>query len=84
MEAIGKDAAQAYNLNSQDETHLNGRGSVVFGRLVADLLLGHPPVVGTGHSKRETSPRFGDGSDLVPWIKVDKSLSDKIWNGLPA
>ncbi|KAK8066634.1 hypothetical protein PG997_013381 [Apiospora hydei] len=36
---IGSDAAHAYDLKEGDNTHLNDWGSVVFGRLVADLLL---------------------------------------------
>ncbi|KAK7911232.1 hypothetical protein PG985_013713 [Apiospora marii] len=36
---IGRDAAHAYNLKADDETHLDDWGSVVFGRMVADLLL---------------------------------------------
>ncbi|KAK8017307.1 Rhamnogalacturonan acetylesterase RhgT [Apiospora rasikravindrae] len=36
---IGRDAAHAYDLKEGDSTHLNDWGSVVFGRMVADLLL---------------------------------------------
>ncbi|KAK8047397.1 carbohydrate esterase family 12 protein [Apiospora saccharicola] len=36
---IGSEAAHAYNLKPDDETHLDDWGSVVFGRMVADLLL---------------------------------------------
>ncbi|KAK8032153.1 Rhamnogalacturonan acetylesterase RhgT [Apiospora arundinis] len=36
---IGSDAAHAYDLKKGDSTHLNDWGSVVFGRMVADLLL---------------------------------------------
>lgn len=38
---IGNESAQVYDLNGYnvDHTHLNDYGSVVFGRLVADLLL---------------------------------------------
>ncbi|KAK8040927.1 hypothetical protein PG994_013934 [Apiospora phragmitis] len=36
---IGSDAAHAYDLKEGDGTHLNDWGSVVFGRMVADLLL---------------------------------------------
>ncbi|GAP90931.1 putative GDSL-like lipase acylhydrolase [Rosellinia necatrix] len=39
VDAIGEAAAHAYNLNAGDNTHLGAWGSVVFGRLVADLLL---------------------------------------------
>ena len=37
-DAIGPDNAWKYNLNPDDRTHLNDWGSVVFGRLVSDLL----------------------------------------------
>ncbi|KAI1505825.1 GDSL-like Lipase/Acylhydrolase [Biscogniauxia marginata] len=36
---IGNESAQAYNLKPDDKTHLNDHGSVVFGRILADLLL---------------------------------------------
>ncbi|OLN86867.1 Rhamnogalacturonan acetylesterase RhgT 2 [Colletotrichum chlorophyti] len=39
VQAIGPDKAHSYNLIPSDNTHLNDEGSVVFGRLVADLLL---------------------------------------------
>ncbi|KAI1432271.1 SGNH hydrolase-type esterase domain-containing protein [Xylaria sp. CBS 124048] len=39
VDAIGEKAAHEYNLNPDDDTHLNAWGSVVFGRMVADLLL---------------------------------------------
>ncbi|KAI1127862.1 GDSL-like Lipase/Acylhydrolase [Nemania abortiva] len=43
VDAIGETAAHAYNLNPDDNTHLNAWGSVVFGRIVADLLLEKKP-----------------------------------------
>ncbi|KAI0439024.1 SGNH hydrolase-type esterase domain-containing protein [Xylaria telfairii] len=43
VDAIGADAAHAYNLGAGDNTHLNAWGSVVFGRIVADLLLEQEP-----------------------------------------
>ncbi|KAI0097301.1 SGNH hydrolase-type esterase domain-containing protein [Nemania sp. FL0031] len=45
VDAIGETAAHAYNLNPDDNTHLNAWGSVVFGRLVADLLLEKVPAL---------------------------------------
>ncbi|OHW89772.1 GDSL-like lipase acylhydrolase [Colletotrichum incanum] len=39
VQAIGEEKAHSYNLIPSDNTHLNDEGSVVFGRLVADLLL---------------------------------------------
>jgi hypothetical protein len=37
--AIGKSAAEKYNLKGGDNTHLNAHGSKVFGRMVADLIV---------------------------------------------
>ncbi|ORY72174.1 SGNH hydrolase-type esterase domain-containing protein [Pseudomassariella vexata] len=45
VNAIGNASAQAYNLNPTDQTHLNAWGSVVFGRMVADLLLEEKPML---------------------------------------
>ncbi|KAI0471472.1 GDSL-like Lipase/Acylhydrolase [Xylariaceae sp. FL0804] len=39
VDAIGDRAAQAYDLGGDDTTHLDDYGSVVFGRMVADLLI---------------------------------------------
>ncbi|EFQ34242.1 GDSL-like Lipase/Acylhydrolase [Colletotrichum graminicola] len=39
VQAVGEAKAHSYNLVPGDNTHLNDEGSVVFGRLVADLLL---------------------------------------------
>ncbi|KAF4920130.1 Rhamnogalacturonan acetylesterase RhgT [Colletotrichum viniferum] len=39
VQAIGEDKAHSYNLKADDNTHINAEGSVVFGRLVADLVL---------------------------------------------
>ncbi|KAK1970259.1 SGNH hydrolase, partial [Colletotrichum sublineola] len=39
VNAIGNENAHKYDLSSGDATHLNTAGGVVFGRLVADLLL---------------------------------------------
>ncbi|KAK2044900.1 SGNH hydrolase [Colletotrichum somersetense] len=39
VQAVGEAKAHSYNLAPGDNTHLNDEGSVVFGRLVADLLL---------------------------------------------
>jgi hypothetical protein len=40
VNAIGPNASWAYNYLPDDRTHLNEWGSVVFGRLVSDLLVG--------------------------------------------
>jgi len=39
VNAIGQDAAWAYNYMGTDKTHLNLWGTIVFGRLVSDLLV---------------------------------------------
>lgn len=39
INAIGKEAASRYNWEVEDWTHLNDWGSVVFGRMVSDLLV---------------------------------------------
>lgn len=36
---IGEEASHVYNLHPDDNTHLNDYGSMVFGRMMADLLL---------------------------------------------
>jgi lysophospholipase L1-like esterase len=38
LNAIGPENAYTYNLNSEDYTHLNVPGSIVFGGIVADLI----------------------------------------------
>lgn len=45
LEKIGPTAAQRMNLNPTDTTHLNVAGSVVFGRMVSDLLVAGVPGV---------------------------------------
>ncbi|TKX19066.1 putative GDSL-like Lipase-3 [Elsinoe australis] len=47
LNAIGPDNAHTYNLNPTDNTHLNVQGSVVFGNMVAGLLVGEVPKLGT-------------------------------------
>lgn len=39
VQSIGEAKAHSYNLKAGDNTHLNVEGSLVFGRIVADLLL---------------------------------------------
>jgi len=86
VNALGSVDAQTYNLESTDMTHLNDRGSVVFGRMVADLLLGHAPVIEKidekvgGHLKE----RQTDGSEFKRWITPDGEMSWKIWHGVLA
>jgi hypothetical protein len=43
VNAIGQAAADSYNLASGDRTHLNEWGSVVFARIVSDLLVAAYP-----------------------------------------
>ncbi|KAI1313346.1 SGNH hydrolase-type esterase domain-containing protein [Xylaria venustula] len=54
VDEIGETAAQTYNLNPNDTTHLNDWGSVVFGRLLADLLLVEKPGLGVWFLANET------------------------------
>lgn len=77
VDAIGNESAQVYNLNEGDETHLNDYGSLVFGTMVADLILGHPPVIGDGQWKPSNE------SCLAQWIKPNETLSEEIWSGVP-
>ncbi|KAI0444332.1 SGNH hydrolase-type esterase domain-containing protein [Xylaria telfairii] len=67
VDAIGRDAAWAYNWGDdrKDTTHLNPWGEVVFGRMVADLIVRARP-------------------DLGRWISPNETLSNAIWNNLPA
>lgn len=79
LTAIGNASAQTYDLLCTDETHLNSWGSVVFGRMLADLLLGHVPEVGVD-------------VDFVPdpsayftnWFAPNATLSEDIWSGVAA
>ncbi|EKD16796.1 uncharacterized protein L3040_006298 [Drepanopeziza brunnea f. sp. 'multigermtubi'] len=43
VNAIGNEAAQVYNMAASDKTHLNPWGTIVFGRLVSDLLVAKYP-----------------------------------------
>ncbi|KAI4521098.1 SGNH hydrolase [Schizophyllum commune Loenen D] len=43
VEAIGEDAAHRLNREPDDNTHLNVNGTIVFGRMVADLLVARFP-----------------------------------------
>ncbi|KAI1740213.1 SGNH hydrolase-type esterase domain-containing protein [Xylaria scruposa] len=67
VNAIGRDASWAYNWGDdrKDTTHLNPWGEVVFGRMVADLVVRARP-------------------DLESWIAPNDTLSNAIWNNLPA
>ncbi|KAF2758850.1 lipolytic protein-like protein G-D-S-L family [Pseudovirgaria hyperparasitica] len=54
VNALGPDAAHAYNLNATDNTHLNAHGGVVFARLVSDLLVAKYPEFAAYTLKNET------------------------------
>jgi hypothetical protein len=54
VDAIGEEATIPYNLNGNDTTHLSVWGSVVFGRMLADLLLRKKPELGTWFAPNET------------------------------
>ena len=43
VKAIGQAGASRYNLKEGDNTHLNEQGSLVFGRMVADLMIAIMP-----------------------------------------
>jgi hypothetical protein len=78
VDAIGKDAAEKYALKDGDETHLNAWGSIVFGRMVADLLEGHQPSVSSLRRRAE------DPSCFQKWIQANETMSDEIWKGTAA
>lgn len=42
MNAIGPDNGHKYNLNPDDNTHISKAGSVLFGNIVSELLVGGP------------------------------------------
>ncbi|KAI0012449.1 SGNH hydrolase-type esterase domain-containing protein [Xylariaceae sp. FL0662B] len=56
VNAIGKDAAWEYNYgdDKSDTTHLNEWGTVVFGRMVADLIVREKPDLGQWITPNET------------------------------
>lgn len=81
LDAIGNASAQVYDLACNDTTHLNDWGSVVFGRMVADLVLGHPAEVGTAEAEDWTAPADGP---LTEWFVPNATLSGLIWSGTAA
>jgi lysophospholipase L1-like esterase len=54
VDAIGQEAAQVYNLSPSDRTHLNAWGTVVFGRMVADLIIRQLPYLECWITPNET------------------------------
>lgn len=79
LNAIGNASAQTYDLACTDMTHLNAWGSVVFGRMTADLVLGHVPEIGVDVDW--TPPADGP---LTEWFVPNTTLSELIWSGTPA
>lgn len=95
INALGKDQSQVFNLAQGDRTHLNGRGEVVFGRMMVDLLLGRSwgwnnnnGTASTGNGSSGSCDGAGfapGGSCLGIWFREDKEMSQAIWDGrLPA
>ncbi|KAI0508703.1 SGNH hydrolase-type esterase domain-containing protein [Xylaria bambusicola] len=54
VDAIGRDASWEYNYSGDDYTHLNPYGEVVFGRMVADLIVRAKPVLEMWIAPNET------------------------------
>ncbi|CAN8096249.1 unnamed protein product [Discula destructiva] len=77
LEAIGNASAQNYDLQCTDETHLNSWGSVVFGRMLADLLLGHVPTVGVDVTFAPDPKAY-----FTQWFVPNATLSEDIWGGV--
>lgn len=82
ISAIGNASAQTYDLACTDKTHLNAWGSVVFGRMLADLLLGHEPVVGVDETVNFAPDPLV--TYFTPWFVPNATLSGDIWGGVPA
>lgn len=75
--AIGEAAARKYDLKDGDHTHLNARGSEVFGRMVVDLL-----VAEMDGKEMATGP--GGESLQKWWFVANDTLSAEINAGRPA
>ncbi|KAF7586538.1 hypothetical protein BBP40_008693 [Aspergillus hancockii] len=62
VNAIGEENSHKYNLASNDNTHLNPAGEVVFGRLTLDLLLGErEDLAGYFESNEALSEKIANG-----------------------
>ncbi len=85
---IGKKAANrynAYNGTEPDSNHYNEYGAVIYGRFVADLILGHPPRLLKSHQKDPWTLGRGKASDgLSNFILPNPGLSNLLWHGEPA
>lgn len=83
--AIGKKAAFRYNKYHplfHDTTHLNELGAVVFGRIVADLMLGHPPALVPSGDMDAWAPGLGNDDDgLSNYLTPDPHMSGLVWHG---
>ena len=53
INAIGRINAKKYSLKDGDDTHLNGHGASVFGRMVADLIAARLPELAGAFKKDE-------------------------------
>ncbi|CAK7267401.1 hypothetical protein SEPCBS57363_002573 [Sporothrix epigloea] len=83
--AIGKKAAFRYNKYHplfHDTTHLNELGAIVFGRIIADLMLGHPPALVPSGDKDAWAPGLGNDDDgLSNYLAPDPHLTGLVWHG---
>ncbi|CAK7199217.1 hypothetical protein SEUCBS139899_001890 [Sporothrix eucalyptigena] len=83
--AIGKTASFRYNKFHPflpDTTHLNELGAIVFGRVVADLILGHPPSLVPSGQKDTWAPGKGNNDDgLSGYIAPDPYMTGLLWHG---
>jgi hypothetical protein len=70
---IGSTAAHKYGLKKDDSTPLNQQGGVVFGRVVADLLLGHSPTIPSSAAEGEDS-----AGCFASWFIVNPTISTAI------
>jgi hypothetical protein len=84
VQKLGNETSQVYALNPTDRTHLNDRGSIVFGRMVADLLLGVPAEGFTGQGLAGLIQGFASGACFERWVGKDLGMSLKIWSGQEA
>lgn len=83
INALGNETAGVYDLEPTDRTHLNARGAKVFGRMVADLLLGWP-ADGKVDGVKEVIGGVLGGACWAKWVKLDLEVSAKIWSGREA
>ncbi|EPE09140.1 gdsl-like lipase acylhydrolase [Ophiostoma piceae UAMH 11346] len=86
--AIGLKASYRYNKYHPflvDTTHLNEHGALVFSRIVADLMLGHPAeLVPPGQTDPWTPGNNNPDDGLSNWIQPNPYLTGLIWHGDPA